>query len=176
MKTSLVGQISEPIKKGGQRDRNNVEVDKALLTLPRPWPCSLQKFEIALKTLGLNLTQDVIQDAVNQYNDNGYIYYNDFCSIVAEHYRDAHQYSVAHLLIHPILLCIFVSCEVLLGQQRATVLAHLPGEFPKQEENPSNVPAAILYHIRFFMANFLYLPNFLSLEHSYGLEEAPVVH
>ena len=46
----------------------------------------------------------------------------------------------------------------------------------KQEENPSNVPAAILYHIRFFMANFLYLPNFLSLEHPYGLEEAPVVH
>ena len=49
----------------------------------------LQKFEIALKTLGLNLTQDVIQDAENQYNDNGYIYYNDFCSIVAEHYRRA---------------------------------------------------------------------------------------
>ena len=50
---------------------------------------SLQKFEIALKALGLNLTQDVIRDAENQYNDNGYIYYNDFCSIVAEHYRDA---------------------------------------------------------------------------------------
>ena len=29
----------------------------------------------------------MIQDAENQYNDNGYIYYNDFCSIVAEHYR-----------------------------------------------------------------------------------------
>ena len=26
------------------------------------------------------------------------------------------------------------------------------------------------------MANFLYLPNVGSLEHPYGLEEAPVVH
>ena len=47
--------------------------------------------------------------------------------------------------------------------------------FLKQKENPSNVPAAISYHIRFFMGNFLYLPNFGSLEHPYGLEEAPVV-
>ena len=55
----------------------------------------LQKFEIALKTLGLNLTQDVIQDAENQYNDNGYIYYNDFCSIVAEHYRQGYAEKIS---------------------------------------------------------------------------------
>ena len=44
--------------------------------------------------------------------------------------------------------------------------------------NKSRTPLMYLqqFHIRFFMANFPYLPNFGSLEHPYGLEEAPVVH
>ena len=48
----------------------------------------------------------------------------------------------------------------------------------KQEENPSNVPAAISKHIRFFMDNFLYLQilGLFGSGYPYGLVEAPVVH
>ncbi len=42
---------------------------------------------MALKTLGLTMPTDEIQDTENVYNTGGMIYYSDFCTIVAQQFR-----------------------------------------------------------------------------------------